>query len=90
VNVHFGDSFFSVGLQGHPVGCEVHLFDSGFNPFLLSKHIFEEELVTLRPKEGDIFQDEFLFAFCNEVGIGFAHFFLFLTQDTRDLVFLIV
>ncbi len=55
---------------------EIHLFDSSFDPLLLSEDILEIQLFFLRTEDGDILQNQFLFTFPHEIRIGLTHFFL--------------
>ena len=55
---------------------EVHLFNSGLNPFLLSKDILEVQSLLFRPEDRDVLQNQFFLSFFYEISIGLTHFFL--------------
>ena len=55
---------------------EIHLLNSSFNPFLLSKDILEVHFLVLRTKDRDVLQNQFLLSFLYKIRIGLTHFFL--------------
>ena len=55
---------------------EIHLLNSSLDSFLLSEDILEVQFLLLRPKDGDVLQNQFFLPFLYKIGIGLTDGFL--------------